>query len=153
MVRAQVAGTLGIVGGTMGFNAIVTAFQAALSGLDQVVGNTAEAMMGFAKTTVRVTGELAQAVQAGGGLAESSLSRALASTGISSKVNLDALRQGAAGQAGAESIKAQMDLLRADRNLAGRDRSTLGTFQGFGNGPLAGIPGLGWIGQTPGNVE
>ena len=117
-----------------------------------VVGNAAESLMGFASTTTRVTGELAGAVQGQGNLAGAGLSTKFAQLGIDSS-KLGNVRQASIAQAGAQNLQGQIDLLRSERNLGQRDMTKLGTFQGFGNGPLAGVPGLGWIGQTPGAIE
>ena len=152
VLKAQALGVAGIVGGTVLFSAAMGAAQAGLMALSKVVGNAAESLMGFASTTTRVTGELAGAVQGQGNLAGAGLSTKFAQLGIDSS-KLGNVRQASIAQAGAQNLQGQIDLLRSERNLGQRDMTKLGTFQGFGNGPLAGVPGLGWIGQTPGAIE
>ena len=151
-VRTQALGVAGIVGGTLLFTAAMKAAQAAVSGLSVVVGDTVDSMTNFAGVMNKVTSGLSDSVQGKGKLSESTLAQQFATTGIQGSL-LGPLRDYVQRQAGAQNYIAQSDLLRAQGNITGRDTSLNGTFSGFGNGPLAGIPGLGWIGQTPGVVE
>ena len=155
MIRAQAAGTIGIVGGTLAFTAAMAAAQAAMELIGKATDDAADRMMGFAKTATRVSTELAASIQQSGGNVSGAVAGRAASIGYVG--DLYGVETMAGRQAGLQNMQASIEMARANA-WARRNGFEVGSgsVRGIGNNMGNGLlPGtfLDFLNSTPGAVE
>lgn len=161
ILRNLAAGAVGGVVGGLATGGVAMVGQAAIQVAGETLGPLIEKMTGFAGTTARVTGALADATRANQGNVVAVVANQAAQIGLS-KANLDAIgpavQQRVAIEAGNKNLTDQVDLLRTAQNIQrGGQSGPLGFLQ-----PGGGIPGLtrstgGFLGSdvgaTPSTLE
>jgi len=149
-VKAQAVGLGGIVGGTILFTAAMHASQMAMEQFAVVASNAVDAFDGFGFTARRVTEEFATAITKASGNIEGAVAGITARTGLPAGIDMSALTERAALQAGAAQVQQQRDLFRSQQWSEGIDErmAVPGIGVGFNNG-LFGT----WINQQQGIVE
>jgi hypothetical protein len=130
------ANTLGIIGGTLLFGGALTAAQAAVGGLGQLIGPVIERMTGFANKSAEVTSALAQQTDATGGAAESAIAAAAAQANLSARAAATIsplLEQRAATESGNKNLQEAIDLLHTyeEARRRGGDQGLFGTTGGL----------------------
>ena len=154
MLRAQAAGTVGIVAGTMAFTAAMAAAQAAMEQIGKAADNAADRMLGFARTAATVSTQMAGAIQGAGG----NVAAVNQSAGqVGAVGSLQGLQMMAGREAALQNMRASIDLYRSDRwarnnGLMGQTGSVRGIGNNMGNGLVPGTF-LDWISSTPGAIE
>jgi len=131
-LRATGVGVVGIVGGTLLFTAAMKAAQVGVAAFSEGMSNATDRVLGFEMTAKQVTDALSQSLRTAQFTPGGAFAGAVAQTGISGAVNLAGLQQYAQLQANNQNLQEQINLIRAERRVSGRDPLTQPTGGLFG---------------------